>query len=166
MDDVHLAADAPARPLRCPARFEDPRVGLVELDVEVLQDGVPEPLEVFWSSGASTLEWCRCHAGSMNASGGSLMYSGVGRQTISPPNSKLSIGWCPYSPAESLSFQRFRLTGYRAIAVLAARRSSLICLPSGATPPIRLFQYGDQVPPLSVRSSDSNSSRHRLSRFL
>ena len=45
-DDVHLAADAPAGPGDARLCIQDTRVRLVELDVEVFQYGVPEPLEV------------------------------------------------------------------------------------------------------------------------
>jgi len=44
--DVHLAADAPRRPLDAPGEVHDLAVGLGELDVEILQDGVREPTHI------------------------------------------------------------------------------------------------------------------------
>ena len=67
---------------------EDARVGLVELDAEVVEHGAPEPLEVGRRALHQLVEVAEAvlsHEGREPAALG--IYSGVGRHAISPPNS-------------------------------------------------------------------------------
>jgi hypothetical protein len=56
VDDVHPPADAPAGPGDAAGRIEHPGVRLVELDVEVVEDRLPEPFGLGDRAGEEVIE--------------------------------------------------------------------------------------------------------------